>query len=150
MDRIQSLAEFWPYYLGEHRNPVDRALHFVGTTWFFGMTAACFVRSPITFPLAFAVGAGLTWLGASRIEPHRPAFLPMLGMLVAGGVGSPWFLSAVVGAYLCAWCGHFLVEGNRPATFRYPVWSFLCDFRMWGRMARGQLWTGDTVAAADA
>jgi hypothetical protein len=22
------------------------------------------------------------------------------------------------------------VEGNRPATFEHPVWSFVCDLRM--------------------
>lgn len=148
MERISSLEDFWPYYLGEHRHPTDRALHFVGTTWFFLVTAACFARSPLWFPLGFAVGCALTWFGAARMEARRPAFLPMLGMLVVGVAACPWFLAAVFGAYLCAWCGHFLVEGNRPATFRYPVWSFLCDFRMWGRMARGQLWTGDSVAPA--
>lgn len=147
MERIRSLDEFWPYYLSEHRNPVDRALHFAGTTWFFVVLAGCFVTSPWWFPPAFVLGSAITWLGATRLEPQRPAFLPMLAMLVLGGVANPWFLSGVVGAYAFAWTGHFLVEKNRPATFKYPVWSFLCDFRMWGRMATGQLWSGDPVAA---
>jgi hypothetical protein len=147
MERIGSLEAFWPYYLSEHRSPLDRALHFVGTSWFFVVLAGCFVSSPWWFPPAFLLGAALTWFGAARVEPRRPAFLPMLGMLALGVAAQPWFLAGVAGAYAFAWTGHFLVEKNRPATFRYPVWSFLCDFRMWGAMATGRLWSGDPVAA---
>jgi hypothetical protein len=28
--RIESFEEFWPHYVHAHRNPVNRALHFVG------------------------------------------------------------------------------------------------------------------------
>jgi hypothetical protein len=31
-DRIPTFEAFWPYYLGEHKNPLCRNLHFVGTT----------------------------------------------------------------------------------------------------------------------
>ena len=33
-------------------------------------------------------------------------------------------------AYGFAWISHFFVELNRPATFKYPVYSFMSDWVM--------------------
>jgi len=40
-------------------------------------------------------------------------------------------LFTILFGYACAWVGHFVIEGNRPATFTYAVFSFMGDFRMW-------------------
>ncbi len=36
------------------------------------------------------------------------------------------FLLPVVG-YGCAWVGHFFFEKSRPASFKYPLYSFIGD-----------------------
>ena len=52
----------------------------------------------------------------------------------------PWLVLAVpIVAYGLAWIGHFFVEGNRPATFRHPLWSLRGDLRMYGLMWRGRM-----------
>jgi hypothetical protein len=47
-------------------------------------------------------------------------------------------LFPVVG-YAFAWFAHFVVEKNRPATFKYPFWSFISDFKMMWFMINGRM-----------
>jgi hypothetical protein len=54
-----------------------------------------------------------------------------LAALVLGLVWSRWWLLvAPIAGYALAWIGHFFFEGNRPATFTYPLWSLRGDLRM--------------------
>jgi hypothetical protein len=88
-ERYQTFEEFWPYYLGEHKDPLNRALHYVGTSLALGTIAtAALTRNP------------------------------------------KWLLLTPVVGYGPAWVGHFIIEKNRPATFKYPLWSLRGDFRM--------------------
>lgn len=48
------------------------------------------------------------------------------------------WLMPVVG-YGFAWAGHFFFERNRPATFKYPVYSLLGDFVMWKDIMTGRV-----------
>jgi hypothetical protein len=49
------------------------------------------------------------------------------------------FPLALIPGYAFAWLGHFFVEKNRPATFTYPLWSFMGDWKMLALMLTGRL-----------
>jgi len=95
---FQSFQEFWPFYLGEHSNTVNRWFHFTGTSLVFALFVTILI-------------SGQYWLLLT---------LPICG-------------------YGFAWVGHYLIEHNRPATFKHPLWSLIGDFKMWWLMITGRL-----------
>lgn len=96
--RIVNYADFFDFYLMEHRSPRSRALHYLGT-----MAASALVIA--------AIVSGTLWL----------------------------LLLALLMGYGPAWIGHFVFERNRPATFRYPLWSLVSDYRMVYLWLRGEI-----------
>lgn len=50
-----------------------------------------------------------------------------------------WVLAGLVTGYAFAWVGHFVFERNRPATFRYPLYSFFGDWVMWKDILTGKI-----------
>jgi hypothetical protein len=96
--QFDSFAQFYPFYLGEHRNATCRRLHFAGS---------CIVLSVLGLALWSQRWA---WL----------ALMPLVG-------------------YGFAWVGHFFFEHNRPATFTYPLYSFMGDWVMFRDMLIGRV-----------
>lgn len=87
--RFESYEEFWPFYVREHSNKLNRTLHVIGTSAALGLVAGAIIGK-------------------------KPLLL----------------LAAPIVGYGFAWAGHFLVQKNRPATFKYPAWSLRGDFDM--------------------
>ena len=94
---FNSLAEFYPFYLDEHRNRMCRRLHFIGSSLVI---------------VALAAGLLVHW--------RYLVLMPFLG-------------------YGFAWVGHLVFEKNRPATFKYPIYSFLCDWVMYRDILAGKI-----------
>jgi hypothetical protein len=64
-----------------------------------------------------------------------------IALLIASVATRQWWLLVAVPivGYGFAWTSHIGLEHNRPATFKYPLWSFVADWKMWLLMATGQM-----------
>ena len=95
--RFKTFAEFYPFYLSEHRDLISRRLHVIGSS-----IAVVLLISALVSQLWFLIGI------------------------------------AVIQGYACAWVGHFFFEHNRPATFTYPRYSLMGDWRLWWETVTGK------------
>ena len=50
-----------------------------------------------------------------------------------------WLLLCPVLGYGFAWTGHYFIENNKPATFRYPLYSLIGDFLMFWQILSGKI-----------
>lgn len=64
--------------------------------------------------------------------------LIVVGFIIYSGQWLLLLALPIVG-YGFAWTGHFFVEKNRPASFSYPLWSLIADWKMWGLMLVGRM-----------
>ncbi len=142
---IGSFAEFWLFYLREHGNPRARALHYIGSTAailaFLSLVASGrAVPATVPLPLGFVLG----WLATRmwRVLPAHDAGFVLAALLYvfeAAVLRDGVLLLPLVAGYGFAWAAHFFVEKNRPATFTYPFWSIVADFRMYFLWLSGRL-----------
>lgn len=97
-NKLNSFAEFYPFYLSEHQNKICRGLHYTGSLLVIALLLFALLTQQFVY----------LWL------------LPVIG-------------------YGFAWVGHFFIEKNRPATFTYPLYSFIADWVMLKDFLTGQL-----------
>jgi hypothetical protein len=62
-------------------------------------------------------------------------------LLVFFVVRGQWYFfpAFFIVGYAFAWFAHFVIEKNKPASFRFPLWSFISDFKMMGFMLTGRM-----------
>lgn len=73
-NRIASFADFWLYYLREHRRPATRALHYIGTSLVVALAIYALLTGKWLLLLAIPVaGYFFAWVGHFGIEKNRPA-----------------------------------------------------------------------------
>lgn len=71
---FSSFAEFYPYYLAEHRQPACRRLHFAGTLIVIAAIVAAIVTHDLWWLAAAPLGGyGLAWSGHFFFEKNQPA-----------------------------------------------------------------------------
>lgn len=64
--------------------------------------------------------------------------LALAATAIATGMWGLLWLIPIAG-YGFAWVGHFAFEKNRPATFKYPAWSFAGDWVMYWQLLGGKI-----------
>jgi len=74
VERFQTFEEFWPFYVREHSNKLNRTLHVIGTTGAIGcLAAAAITRRPLFLLAAPIVGYGFAWFGHFVVQKNKPA-----------------------------------------------------------------------------
>ena len=72
--RIRPFWRFYTYYLGEHRDPTCRLLHFIGSWSVVAiLLTAILTRRPLMLVAAPVAGYGFAWIGHFFFEHNRPA-----------------------------------------------------------------------------
>ncbi len=72
--RYRTFREFYPFYLAEHRHPMCRRLHFIGSILVLAsIAAAMLTRNAWWLAAAPVAGYGFAWAGHFYFERNRPA-----------------------------------------------------------------------------
>lgn len=73
-DEFTTLDEFWPFYVSQHLNPINRTLHAYGTSLALLLAASALIwQAPSLAVLAVVVAYAFAWIGHFFYEKNRPA-----------------------------------------------------------------------------
>jgi hypothetical protein len=137
-------TSFYPFYLTQHVNPYCQLLHAVGT---FIVVTIALLNPAVIYGLFSAIMIGLTVQPLTRQISH--GFIEMAGCMLGYQLGVRYCKGSKLTyvtplfAYALAWIGHYIFELNKPATFIYPTYSLLGDFRMFGEYVMSNFYSKD-------
>lgn len=76
MSGFRSFSEFYPYYLSEHKDPVCRRLHYIGSTLVLAILATLVVTGLWSYWwLMLVAGYGFAWVGHFKFEHNKTCHL---------------------------------------------------------------------------
>ena len=72
---------------------------------------------------------------------HYAGVLGVAAAVAYAVISGDWwaFLLTLPVLYAFAWFSHLVIEHNRPATFTYPAWSLISDFKMFAFALTGNI-----------
>jgi hypothetical protein len=97
---FRSFAEFWPFYLGEHKNPMTRLVHVCGTLLALALAIVALITGHFWWLIAVPIlGYGFAWVSHAFVEKNRPATFTypfwslcgdcrMFGLWLTGGLAA--------------------------------------------------------------
>ena len=72
--KFDSLKSFYAFYLTEHKNPISRTLHFIGTGLVIVWLFACIYTHNLIWLWALPfIGYSFAWAGHFFFEKNKPA-----------------------------------------------------------------------------
>ena len=75
-----------------------------------------------------------------RVMHFIGSLIVLAALAMALITGNAWRFAAMpLAGYGFAWTGHFFFEKNRPATFTYPLYSFVGDWVMFFQLLVGKI-----------
>lgn len=87
-NKYKTFKEFYPYYLSEHKKPITKIFHAIGSLLSLFFLILFLKINYYLLPIVLLIGYGFAWIS------------------------------------------HLIFEQNKPATFKYPLYSFWGDWVM--------------------
>jgi len=89
---IRTYAEFWPFYLGQHRQRRTRLIHVAGTSLgLLALVTAILSFSGFWLLMALVIGYGAAWVAHAFVEHNRPATFSYPLWSLRGDFHMLWF-----------------------------------------------------------